>query len=81
MLTDTKNGEDRTIPLSEKAFLILQSQPRQFDGRVFPMTRNQVKHSSKQWSDRELKHRRNPNRFYGSKITALGQCAHYVGPC
>lgn len=22
-LTDTKNGEDRTIPLSEKAFLIL----------------------------------------------------------
>ena len=43
-LTETKNGEDRTIPLSEKAFLILKSQPRQFDGRVFPMTRNQVKH-------------------------------------
>ena len=44
LLTETKNGEDRTIPLSEKAFLILQAQPRQFDGRVFPMTRNQVKH-------------------------------------
>jgi len=44
LLTDTKNGEDRTIPLSEKAFLILQAQPRQFDDRVFPMTRNQVKH-------------------------------------
>ena len=44
LLTDTKNGEDRTIPLSEKAFLILQSQPRQFDGKVFPMTRNQVKY-------------------------------------
>ena len=48
LLTDTKNGEDRTIPLSEKAFLILQSQPRQFDGKVFPMTRNQVKHFWKQ---------------------------------
>ena len=48
LLTDTKNGEDRTIPLSEKAFLILQSQPRQFDGRVFPLTRNQVKHSWKE---------------------------------
>ena len=48
LLTDTKNGEDRTIPLSEKAFLILQSQPRQFDGRVFPLTRNQVKHFWKQ---------------------------------
>ena len=48
LLTDTKNGEDRIIPLSEKAFLILQSQPRQFDGKVFPMTRNQVKHSWKE---------------------------------
>ena len=44
LLTNTKNGKDRTIPLSEKAFLILQSQPRQFDGKVFPMTNNQVKH-------------------------------------
>ena len=44
LLTNTKNGKDRTIPLSEKAFLILQSQPRQFDGRVFPLTKNQVKH-------------------------------------
>lgn len=43
-LTETKNGTDRTIPLSEKAFLILQSQPRQFDGTVFPLTKNQLKH-------------------------------------
>ena len=44
LLTNTKNGKDRTIPLSEKAFLILQSQPRQFDGKVFPLTKNQLKH-------------------------------------
>ena len=44
LLTNTKNGKDRVLPLSEKAFLILQSQPRQFDGRVFPLTKNQVKH-------------------------------------
>ena len=42
-LYDTKNGEDRTIPLSEKAFLILSSLPRQFDRRMFPLTRDVVK--------------------------------------
>jgi integrase len=44
-LYDTKNGEDRTIPLSEKAFLILHNLPRQFDGRLFPMTRDQLNKS------------------------------------
>ena len=34
---DTKNGEDRTIPLSEKAFLILSSLPKQFSGFLFPL--------------------------------------------
>ena len=42
-LFDTKNGEDRTIPLSEKAFLILSSLPRQFDKKMFPMTRDSLK--------------------------------------
>ena len=42
LLSDTKNGEDRTIPLSEKAFLILQSQPRQLDRSVFPMTKRKT---------------------------------------
>ncbi len=42
-LYDTKNGEDRTIPLSEKAFLILSSLPRQFDKKMFPMTRDSLK--------------------------------------
>ena len=42
-LFDTKNGEDRTIPLSEKAFLILNSLPRQFDKKMFPMTRDSLK--------------------------------------
>ena len=35
---DTKNGEDRTIPLSEHAFHILATLPRQFDGAMFPFT-------------------------------------------
>jgi len=42
-LFDTKNGENRTIPLSEKAFLILSSLPRQFDKKMFPMTRDSLK--------------------------------------
>ena len=42
-LYDTKNGEDRTIPLSQKAFTILCSLPRQFNGRMFPMTRDSLK--------------------------------------
>ena len=37
-LYDTKNGEDRTIPLSEHAFHILATLPRQFDGAMFPFT-------------------------------------------
>ncbi len=45
LLKDTKNkGLDRIIPLSQKAFFILQSQPRQFDGRVFPLTCNVLRH-------------------------------------
>ncbi len=40
---DTKNGENRTIPLSEKEFLILSSLPRQFDKKMFPMTRDSLK--------------------------------------
>ena len=42
-LYDTKNGEDRTIPLSEKAFLILSSLPRRIDRRMFPLTRDVLK--------------------------------------
>ena len=37
-LYDTKNGEDRTIPLSQKAFLILSSLPKQFSGELFPIS-------------------------------------------
>ena len=47
-LYDTKNGEDRTIPLSQKAFLILSSLPRQFDRRMFPITKDVLKSSWKQ---------------------------------
>ena len=49
LLTDTKNGRDRVIPLSQKAFLISSSLPRQSDGKLFLLTRNQLKHF---WQDR-----------------------------
>jgi len=42
-LNDTKNGEDRVIPLSNKAIMILKSLPRRFDGKVFPMTKDSLK--------------------------------------
>jgi len=47
-LIDTKNGEDREVPLSEKAYLILKSQITRIDGRIFPMTRDSLKFWFKQ---------------------------------
>ena len=47
-LTDTKNGEDREVPLSEKAILILKSQILRIDGKIFPMTRDSLKFWFKQ---------------------------------
>ena len=47
-LYDTKNGEDRTIPLSQKAFLILSALPRQFDKRMFSITKDVLKSSWRQ---------------------------------
>jgi len=35
-LLDTKNGDDRTIPLSSRAITILKSLPRNINGKVFP---------------------------------------------
>nr|WP_226832489.1 site-specific integrase [Acidithiobacillus sulfurivorans] len=35
-LFDTKNGEDRTIPLSSRAVNVLKSLPRNINGKVFP---------------------------------------------
>lgn len=36
LLSDTKNGNDRTVPLSKRAMAILNSLPRHISGRVFP---------------------------------------------
>ncbi len=47
-LIDTKNGEDREVPLSEKAYLILQSQITRIDGKIFPMTKDSLKFWFKQ---------------------------------
>ncbi|MBU2846985.1 site-specific integrase [Acidithiobacillus ferriphilus] len=35
-LLDTKNGEDRTIPLSSRAIAVLKALPRNINGKVFP---------------------------------------------
>jgi integrase len=43
MLCDTKNGEDRAVPLSSRAVQILQSLPRDLhDERVFPVSQSLV---------------------------------------
>jgi integrase len=42
-LNDTKNSEDRVIPLSNKAIMILKSLPRRFDGKVFPYTKDSLR--------------------------------------
>ncbi len=41
-LADTKNGESRTVPLSPTAIQILQTLPRQINGRVFGMTADSI---------------------------------------
>ncbi|MEO9523004.1 MULTISPECIES: site-specific integrase [Gammaproteobacteria] len=41
-LIDTKNGEDREIPLSQRAVEILQSLPRNFNGSVFEMREDSI---------------------------------------
>jgi len=43
-LLDTKNGEDRIVPLSRKAVAILSELPRPIEGGViFKMTKNSVR--------------------------------------
>jgi len=41
-LIDTKNGEDRKIPLSPKALQLLNSLPRNLSGRVFSMRTDSI---------------------------------------
>lgn len=44
-IIDTKNGEDRTVPLSSKAKAILEGLTRSIGGRVFPTTTSAIKQS------------------------------------
>jgi len=37
ILRDTKNSDDREVPLSTKALKVIKSQPRNINGRVFPI--------------------------------------------
>ena len=41
-LEDTKNGEARDVPLSSVAVQVLEALPHYVDGRVFPLTKDQV---------------------------------------
>ena len=43
LLKETKNGEDRYVPLSSSAVAILQSLPRSICGNVFPLTMDAFK--------------------------------------
>jgi integrase len=43
LLRDTKNGEDRVLPLSDRALQILVSVPRNLYGKVFPISRDSLK--------------------------------------
>jgi integrase len=42
-LPDTKNGEERTVPLSRMAVSILRHMPRDLNGQVFPTTEDAIK--------------------------------------
>lgn len=42
-LRNTKNGEERGVPLSSRAIATLKKLPRSLDGRAFPTTPNAVK--------------------------------------
>lgn len=65
---DTKNGEDRTVPLPSKARAILEGLTRSIGGRVFPTTSSAIKQS---W----MRAKERARRLY------LGECdKHGVKP-
>ena len=51
-LLDSKNGEDRGVPLSSRALTVLRTLPRSTDGRVFPTTAEAVKQAWERAVDR-----------------------------
>lgn len=54
-IEDTKNGDDRTVPLSSKAKAILEGMTRSIGGRVFPTTTGAIKQS---WARAKVRARR-----------------------
>lgn len=44
-LWDTKNGEDRQVPLSSKAVELIESIPKRNDGRLFGMTAHAISYA------------------------------------
>lgn len=54
-LVDTKNGTSRTVPLTQRAVMLLESLPRSIDSRVFPLTENALKLSFRRAVERSLK--------------------------
>ncbi len=51
-LVDTKNGEDRTVPMSKKAVELLKSLPRNIDGKVFKITSDSITQAFERARDR-----------------------------
>ena len=45
LLPNTKNGDERTVPLSSKCIVLLKNLPRRIDGRVFNMTPHAISYA------------------------------------
>lgn len=76
LLRDTKNGEDRAMPLSSTALAILEGLPRSIDGRIFPISQSLViqawGHACKRAGLVDL-------RFHDSRHEALSRMAERGG--
>lgn len=62
----TKNGEVRTVPLSDRAIGILEALPRSLDGRVFATIENSVRNGFAA-ACRDLESRTRVSTIYGAK--------------
>jgi integrase len=65
-LVDTKNGTSRTVPLTQRAAMLLEELPRSIDGKVFPITENALKLSFRRSLERARERYREQCKVEGS---------------
>ena len=74
-LVDTKNGENRTVPMSKKAVELFKSLPRNIDGKVFKITSDSITQAFERARDRcNLGH----IRFHDLRHEAISRLAKRV---